>query len=92
MKTAQQLFEAAFGTADKPSPRSPRSEAYKRGVLHLLRYRLLEIEVFPRPYEDGTAECDAYYSGVGEAWSILHCEGISPDPRKMREDARRAGQ
>ena len=87
MKTAQQLFEMAFGTAEKPSPRAPRSEQYKAGVLNLLRYRLLELEEFPRPYTDNLTADDAYYAGVEEGWNILRREGISPEPRSLRESA-----
>jgi len=86
MKTAQQLFESAFGTPEKPAPRSPRSDEYRAGVLNQLRYRLLELAEFPRPYTGNLTAEDAYYAGVEEAWNILRREGISPDPRRLKED------
>lgn len=88
MKTAQQLFDGAFGTPENPSARSPRSEEYKAGVFNQLRYRLLELAEFPRPYSENLTADDAYYAGVDEAWNILRREGISPDPRSLQESAK----
>jgi len=59
--TATSLFEAAFHPH-----REPRSEAYRAGVLAALRYRLGEAEHVECPYRPGTAESDAFFSGVDE--------------------------
>ena len=59
--TAQDVFDVAF----QPG-RSPRSEAYKRGVLDCLRFRIDGVPEEKCPYSLGTAESDAYLSGVDE--------------------------
>lgn len=58
---AQQVFDEAF----KPG-RAPRSEAYKQGVLACLRVRLDGVQHTACPYKEGTAEHDAYFSGIIE--------------------------
>jgi hypothetical protein len=55
-----QLFSAAF---DKP--RDPRSTEYKAGVRALLVLRVHGLDII-RPYPMGTAQADAFYSGVDE--------------------------
>jgi len=63
MTTAQRLFNDAFNVA-----REPRSVAYKAGVLAALKYRTNEARSVKeqRPYQIGTAECDAWLAGVDE--------------------------
>lgn len=61
---AQQLFDAAFARV-----RDPRSEAYRAGVLALLRWKESRVPL-ERPYLLGTAEADAWFSGVDEGNSI----------------------
>lgn len=64
MMSAQNIFEKAF------SPTStPRSRAFKEGVLDTLKFRLGETKVHPgkKPkYPIGSAEQDAYWSGCDE--------------------------
>ena len=62
---AEKLFKNAF---DKP--RDPRSDEYKAGVRAALRFRFAG-EKIPTPYESGTAQSDAYYSGLDEGHSIF---------------------
>ena len=50
-------------------PRTPRSEAYKLGVRELLNCRTQGIRLVC-PYRIGTAEADAFYSGVDEGNAI----------------------
>lgn len=59
--TAQQVFDRAF----QPG-RAPRSAAYKQGVLECLRVRLDGQQHAKCPYQEGTAEADAYFAGVSE--------------------------
>jgi len=59
--TAQAVFDKAF----QPG-RTPRSDAYRQGVLACLQVRLDGLEHVQRPYEEGTAEFDAYFFGVNE--------------------------
>ncbi|WP_209304292.1 hypothetical protein [Pusillimonas caeni] len=56
--TAQAVFDKAF----EPG-RSPRSEAYKLGVLNCLRARIDGAQYPPCPYNLGTVEADAYFAG-----------------------------
>jgi hypothetical protein len=49
--TAQEMFDAAFASA-----RSPRSDAYKLGVIGLLKYRTGEVNRLHCPFREGTAE------------------------------------
>jgi hypothetical protein len=68
-KTAQQLFDEAFGKG-----RGPRSDAYKRGVMDCLRAR---VDGFLRkdcPYRLGTAEADAWLAGGEEGNAIARTE------------------
>lgn len=64
--TAQAIFAEAFGPA-----RVPRSEAYRKGVIGQLRYRMEEAPDNVCPYKAGSAEFDAFWAGVGEAWTLL---------------------
>ncbi len=59
--TAASLFEVAF----HPN-REPRSEAYKAGVLAAMKLRLGEAASINCSYPPGSAERDAFYSGVSE--------------------------
>lgn len=64
---AEELFGAAFSV-----PRDPRSQAYKDGVLAALRYRYEGLSVKAQnPYSIGTAECDAFFSGIDEGNRIF---------------------
>lgn len=73
MSKAQELFDAAFA-----GPRDPRSEAYRVGVLETLRYRTGELtrNKCQRPYELGTAEADAWFSGTQEGHAIASKHGL----------------
>jgi hypothetical protein len=67
MKTAKEMFDAAFSGV-----RTPRSPEYKLGVLSHLQYRLGEkSECKLCPYAEGTAAHDAFWSGVTESWLII---------------------
>jgi hypothetical protein len=63
------LFLAAFEV-----PRDPRSEPYKNGVRAALAYRI-DRQRIPRLYKLGTAEDDAYYSGMQEGYAIWRSAG-----------------
>ena len=66
MSIARDLFEQAFDR-----PRTPRSPAYKQGVLDVLRYRSGEtLAIGPCPYKIGTSQADAWFSGVEEGHAI----------------------
>lgn len=56
-----------------------RSEAYRRGVAELLRSKILG-STFPHPFRPGTAEFDAYYSGVERGHAVL--KTLAPEERK----------
>lgn len=71
--TAQQVFDKAF----QPG-RTPRSDAYKRGVLDCLRVRLDGLQHLICPYEEGTAEADAYFAGAEEG-KALSPTGRAPE-------------
>lgn len=64
--TAQALFDKAFS-----AHRTPRSAAYRAGLLAHLKYRMLETDRCVAPFEQGTAECDAWLSSYDESWLIL---------------------
>ena len=61
---AEQLYKAAF---DKP--RDPRSDAYKRGVLTALIFRLAGDRATD-PYPAASAESDAFHAGSLEGHGI----------------------
>lgn len=61
MPLAQRVFDHAFGKA-----RDARSEEYKLGVLNCLKVRLDGAKNITCPYPTGTAQADAYFSGVAE--------------------------
>lgn len=71
--TAQQVFDKAF----QPG-RTPRSDAYKRGVFDCLRVRLDGLQRLTCPYEEGTAEADAYFAGADEG-KYLSPAGRAPE-------------
>ena len=60
----ERLMAEAFNRA-----RDPRSEAYKLGARELLSCKAQGIRLVC-PYRMGTAEADAFYSGVDEGNSI----------------------
>ena len=61
-KTAKELHEEAFF-----GPRDPRSKEYKSGVLAALKFRLGEsCAVGMCPYPLGSAQQDAWFSGIDE--------------------------
>ena len=65
MKTAQQLFDEAFG-----SGREPRSDEYKAGALALLRSRICDTPL-RHPHPLGTVESDAWLAGLAEGREIF---------------------
>ncbi len=64
MTIAKQLFNEAF-----PSARSPRSEAYRAGVLDTLTFKESGTKL-RLPYDPGTAEADAWHAGNSEGHSL----------------------
>lgn len=50
--------------------RTPRSDAYKAGVRAILAMRI-ERKSVEMPYDVGTADADAYFSGHAEGHAIL---------------------
>jgi hypothetical protein len=64
MKTVNKLMKAAF---DKP--RDPRSDEYKAGVRAALTFRI-NGEHTANPHKPGTAQADAFFSGIDEGHSI----------------------
>lgn len=73
MATAQEVFDKAFSKS-----RSPRSDAYKQGVLACLRVRLDGLAHVKCPYAPGSPECDAYFAGVDEGRGLAPV-GKAPD-------------
>lgn len=59
------LFSRAFNT-----PRDPRSDAYKDGVRAALEARVWGERIGGCPYMLGSAEADAWFSGLDEGKSI----------------------
>lgn len=74
----EQLMNAAF--RDNPT-RTPRSGAYQLGVRSLLEHRA-RLARLACPYRAGTAEFDAFYSGVDEGNTIWsrHAAAIGAEP------------
>ena len=66
---AQKLFNQAFN-----KPRCARSTEYKAGALAALRFYIhCETKLpkeFTAPYEKGSAEADAWFSGAQEGVAI----------------------
>ncbi|MDA8140718.1 MAG: hypothetical protein M0036_18890 [Desulfobacteraceae bacterium] len=62
---AQELYAKAF-----TGQRDPRSVEYKAGVRAALMFRLAGVAI-PRPYTAGTAQADAFYSGIDEGHRIF---------------------
>lgn len=79
MSIALELYEQAFL---QETGRTPRSEAYKRGVYDGLRYKAGEAPV-PKevmPYRLGSAECDAWFAGINEGYSRWRCHEEDEKP------------
>ena len=70
---ADRLFAEAF---DPWRCRTPRSDAYKAGVLAVLRAKESGVRITGVLYADGTAEADAYYAGCAEG-HVLWREHLS---------------
>ncbi|MEA3413159.1 MAG: hypothetical protein U9R74_16685 [Pseudomonadota bacterium] len=68
MTIALRIFEQAFAPEKY---RSPRSHAYKSGVLCFLRFKAGEIAHPDNriPYPPGSAESDAWYAGMDEGYA-----------------------
>lgn len=67
MKIARILFAQAF---EQNSTRDPRSDAYKAGVLAALEHRESgDTGDIGNPYMLGTAEADAWFSGLQEGYN-----------------------
>lgn len=64
---ADALFDAAFS-----SPQEPRSGAYRTGVRAGI-YSAMKIEKPLNPYQPGTAESDAWLSGLECGRNIVRC-------------------
>jgi len=64
MKSVDELIAEAFG-----SPRDPRSDEYKAGVRAALEYRLNRRKL-ALPCPIGTAQADAWFSGLDEGHRI----------------------
>lgn len=60
--TPEQILEQAFDPAKFRDPRSPE---YKAGVLAALKFRL-QGHPITLPYPVGTAQADAFFSGLDE--------------------------
>lgn len=65
LSTVDGLMAAAFNR-----PREPRSAAYKAGVRAKLIHVFDNVKT-PMPYELGTAEADAFFSGEDEGRAIF---------------------
>lgn len=76
MSDAEKVFQEAFGKA-----RDPRSSEYKLGVLVCLQVRLDGAVGVRCPYQQGTAEADAFWSGVEEG------KALSPKSVQLPPDA-----
>jgi hypothetical protein len=62
--TVDQLMQAAFFNG-----RTPRSAEYKAGTRAALQNRIERKDIIP-PYQAGTTEADAYFSGIEEGKTI----------------------
>jgi hypothetical protein len=62
MSEAQRIYDMAITSN---TSRTPRSDAYKLGVLDALRFRFGGVSLKTR-YQLGSAECDAWFSGTDE--------------------------
>lgn len=62
---ARKLFDAAFS-----GPRTPRSHAYKAGVLSCLVAKEKRVSIAPPRYSAGMPEYDAFFAGVTEGNAI----------------------
>lgn len=72
---AEEFFQAAFSKR-----RTPRSEAYKTGVKAAL-FRKAQCVPCRCPYEVGTAEADAWFSGLEEGHSLWREEEKSAEAK-----------
>jgi hypothetical protein len=77
MATAQELFDEAF---PPNSTRTPCSQAYRDGVLAVLRLHIDRVGV-RQPYKVGSAEADAFFSGAEEGHRIARSRGLLLTPR-----------
>jgi len=73
MRTPEQIVDSALAVGNR------RSSEYRRGMLDVLRFRLegLRIEC---PYQEGTAQLDAYFAGNARGhaeWRALTAETSS---------------
>lgn len=67
MEMARILYTEAF---ENNPTRTPRSDAYKTGVLDALRFRESGNKATVKnPYILGTADADAWFSGINEGYS-----------------------
>lgn len=76
MSKATEIFNQAF--ALEPT-RDKRSHEYMEGVLYILQIQLGEIEKKVCPYNIGTAQADAWFSGTDEGHRLIrgqrsHCQ------------------
>jgi hypothetical protein len=69
--SADETFRAAFDNA-----RTPRSPEYKAGVLALLKHKLEGAAPPKCPYQVGTAQADAWFSGTEEGNAILREQAL----------------
>ena len=67
MKTVDEILNEAFTPY-----RDPRSREYKEGVRRALDYVINGV-IAVCPYELGTAQADAYFSGFREGNHIYRC-------------------
>jgi len=66
MSKATEIFNKAF-----EEPRDLRSREYMEGVLYILRVKLGETEKKVCPYNIGTTQADAWFSGNSEGHLLL---------------------
>ncbi|GAB4451135.1 MAG: hypothetical protein Kow0031_33710 [Anaerolineae bacterium] len=66
-RSAQQIFDEAFAPN---TYRTPRSEAYKAGVLAALQHHIDRAELV-QPFEWGTPAADAWSAGVVEGNALF---------------------
>ena len=63
--------------ADIFNPSStPRSRAYRQGCQCMLSNRLDGVPFSPIPYDPGSSDYDAYFSGADRARFYLQCQTL----------------